>query len=734
MFFDRIGQRIGLCYVQRYRQSIMPYIDGELDTREEIRLENHFEKCDGCYSEYNELLFASRLVSHLALPGKSPRGIPLWSRPARQITNVSESRIPRWALIPMTAAVFVALIVLVARDFNRSKDASWEVLRLAGSPKIGSDAMGKTARLATGDWLETDSASRAMIRVGLIGQVEVDPRTILRLIRARSDENRLSLVRGKMFASITAPPRLFLVETPAGLAVDLGCAYTLEVDDAGVTLLRVHAGWVALSFGGREVAVPGGAVCRSKPGVGPGLPFFTTASEKLKAAVEEFDSRGSNAIDAILSEATERDTLTLWNLLKRVEPNDRERVYDRLQSIVPLPDGVTREGVLALDPRMLGTWAKRMEEGAIALGRKPPAQAPGSIRMTGFMETARYAHTATLLTNGKILVTGGVGVNDNRSGLSGAEIYDPAASAFTRAGDMNTRRAGHTATLLTNGRVLITGGSVIENWETGSSSAEIYDAETGRFISTGNMTMPRSGHRATLLADGRVLITGGLGTDADSPWLRSAEIYDPANGTFTATGSMNRRRADHTATLLKNGQVLITGGFSLSDKPDRATSGAEIYNPDTGRFTPTGGMMSERFKHSAVLLPDGRVLIVGGVEVVFDRQQRFYASAEVYDPARGRFSAAGSLSIPRHKITDSSVLLKNGKVLIAGGGWGVEVYDPVTGSFSALAGGMNVSRYFSTATLLVDGEVVIIGGYSAIAPEPYDLPLSNSSAWIYDPD
>jgi hypothetical protein len=169
--------------------------------------------------------------------------------------------------------------------------------------------------------------------------------------------------RGQLHATISAPPRLFIVETPSAVAVDLGCSYTLKVDKAGRSILHVTAGWVALELKGRESIVPAGAVCVTQPGKGPGTPYFDDASEKFQNALSklDFQNGGMNALSIVLSEAREYDTLTLWHLLSRVRGLARERVYERMAALIPPPAGVTKEGVMKLDKGMLDLWKKGLE-------------------------------------------------------------------------------------------------------------------------------------------------------------------------------------------------------------------------------------------------------------------------------------------------------------------------------------------------------------------------------------
>jgi len=189
----------------------------------------------------------------------------------------------------------------------------------------------------------------------------------VRLVETKATEHRLELAQGKMSAKIWAPPRLFFVDTPAGVAADLGCAYTLEVDDMGVGLLHVTSGWVALQLKDRESMVPAGASCATRPGVGPGTPYFDDASENFRVALSKLDLGYvvdvpdlHSPLQVVLAESHPHDTLTLWHLLARVEGNDRARVYERLVAFVPPPDGVTREGVLQLDEQMLQLWKGKL--------------------------------------------------------------------------------------------------------------------------------------------------------------------------------------------------------------------------------------------------------------------------------------------------------------------------------------------------------------------------------------
>jgi len=349
---------------------------------------------------------------------------------------------------------------------------------------------------------------------------------------------------------------------------------------------------------------------------------------------------------------------------------------------------------------------------------------------TGNLNDARGMHTATLLPNNKVLMAYGSNSGTyiqetGYAGLSSVEVYDPGTGTFTEIlGDDGLGIFGHTATLLENGTVLLTGGFINDVWDdyfdsVSDNGAGLYDSATGVWSGTGNMTANRGGHTATLLADGKVLIAGGADTDPTGTGLASAELYDPGTGTFTQTGSMAVGRYLHTATLLQNGKVLIAGGITTSASEPVGT--AELYDPATGTFTMTGAMATAREQHTATLLADGRVLIVGGTTSqpatltsawlatgTIDLQGT--ATAEIYDPSTGSFSGTGSMAAARTFHT--ATLLPNGTVLIAGGGnenSTAEVYDPATGSFSTTSG-MEIGRSGHTATLLPNGSVLVTGG------------------------
>ena len=340
------------------------------------------------------------------------------------------------------------------------------------------------------------------------------------------------------------------------------------------------------------------------------------------------------------------------------------------------------------------------------------------------MHVARASHSSTLLPNGKVLIAGGFSGSGGESNpYRTVELYDPGAGTFQSVGEMSIGRSGHTATLLKNGKVLIVGGWTGRYGHDGS--AEIYDPAANTFTATGNLVTERAGNTATLLADGRVLIAGGENREENK--IASAEIYDPSMGKFTQTGSMADARSAHTATALEDGRVLIIGGGSGHYPSQNIYRSAEIFDPATGKFTSTGAMNVGRHKHAAILLRSGKVLIVGGSD---NRDWHGeYASAEIYDQASGTFTATGAMNTSRFKIPGAMALLPNGKVIVAGGGPFAELFDERTGTFTKVAGSLGAARFFASTSLLPDGRALITGGY---AEGSGGLPAT-AAAWIYQP-
>ncbi len=376
MFWNHVSKRLSA------------YCHGELRPEESRRVAEHLMSCRRCRDEYEEIKFAAQLASRLAeekaeekapaelwdeleaaldkmnapanwhpLGVKASRGRAFWSLPAFRVGAAA------------TLLLTIGLSVFWYQS-RKGPRPSWDVTRIEGAPKIGSKVVGAAEKLSVGEWLVTDDSSRAEIRVGEIGQVQIDPGSRVRLLDAKADEGRLALERGKMQAFIWAPPRQFYVDTPSAVAIDLGCAYTLEVGDDGQGLLSVVAGWVAFEWQGRETFVPAMAMCVTRPRLGPGTPYFNDASEEFQNALAIFDvaDGGSdarlNALQSVLAKSRKRDALTLWHLLARTDGDDRLRVYNRLAELIPPPPQVTPEAVIRGDHGALDLWWEKLELGS----------------------------------------------------------------------------------------------------------------------------------------------------------------------------------------------------------------------------------------------------------------------------------------------------------------------------------------------------------------------------------
>lgn len=357
-------------------RDISAYCHGELSGEESKQFAEHIIACASCRTKFEEVKLGIKLAEQLpelAAPDH------LWSNIEQQLATApatsARNFFAPWQL-KIAAAVVIALLAIAAlwfynnrrpsSDLHAGAKPSWRVRRIDGTPKIGSQQLANFGQLGIGEWLETDGSSSAEIAVGTIGSVDIDANTRVRLLQTKPTEHRLELARGKMSARIWAPPRLFFVDTPSAVAADMGCAYTLEVDDHGASLLRVTSGWVALQLKERESMVPAGAACETKPGIGPGTPYFEDASPTFRQALKAVDfdsdaSNRSNQLTSVLNEARPRDTLTLYHLLARVDGEDRVRVYERMAVLVPPPAGVTRESVLQLDEKSLQSWKHTLE-------------------------------------------------------------------------------------------------------------------------------------------------------------------------------------------------------------------------------------------------------------------------------------------------------------------------------------------------------------------------------------
>ena len=408
---------------KHYNQQLSAYVDQELNREDRQVVAEHLMNCDECRREYHDVKLGAGLASHLE-PTDAPENV--WHEIEAELNGQRTPRLEAFSQRPWfdlrqigafaTAIVVVGLLSFlvyrglftggssgtapvqvhvnsegqqqsvpasetaqepgeiatttaeqpVPADTNTTPAAETEgtffpVETIAGRPTIGATAGG--SKLAVGEYLETDAASRARIEIADIGKVEIAPNSRVKLVGTNVKQHRLSLERGGLHAKIAAPPRLFIVDTPSAAAVDLGCEYTLEVDKTGNSKLTVTSGFVALERGGRESIVPAGASCRTMKGKGLGTPFSSVVSPEFERALRSFDfsGGGSRAVKEMVDRAEYYDIITLWHLLPRVTKNDRPAVYEALAKFVAPPAGVTREGVLSLDNGMLEHWRTSVE-------------------------------------------------------------------------------------------------------------------------------------------------------------------------------------------------------------------------------------------------------------------------------------------------------------------------------------------------------------------------------------
>ncbi|MGD0091323.1 MAG: chitobiase/beta-hexosaminidase C-terminal domain-containing protein [Planctomycetota bacterium] len=364
-------------------------------------------------------------------------------------------------------------------------------------------------------------------------------------------------------------------------------------------------------------------------------------------------------------------------------------------------------------------------------------------RAAGNLATPRYCHTATLLPNGKVLVVGGskggggfrILMDSEGLYLVSAELYDPRTNTWSAAASLATARDCHTATLLPSGKVLVVGGKseTSDNNLGYTTSVELYDPDTNTWGLAGHLTHARAWHTATLLKNGKVLVVGGhnCGGEEDHGILASAELYDPETNTWNTAGHLETGRFDHTATLLENGKVLAVGGHRYS----HVLASVEVYDPVKNRWREVSSLATARFHHTATLLPSGNVLVAGGENYKHSSghvsSSDYLSSAEVYDPGTNKWRAAGSLTMARFYHT--ATLLNSGNVLAVNPGGciryddGDELYDPGTNRWTT-TGRCHNSRGPHTATLLPSGKVLVAGDFRTHSPP------SVYSAELYDPE
>jgi len=310
---------------------------------------------------------------------QSARAIPQIENPAARARRI------QWFPAFATAAGVTAVVVVLVVVFVRSRQTApapapgWEVSSVRGSLSLGNATLSadhSSSHLVVGQVLETGLQSQARLTAEQTGQIDVESSTRLRLVAMGNDTNRIALDHGVIHAVIWSPPGQFVVDTPSGTTVDLGCAYTLQVDDSGAGLVRTSLGWVGFKLKGHESFIPAGAAAAIRPKSGPGTPYFEDASAKFRSALASFDFNDSTPrqhardLEVVLHEARKRDALTLWHLLASTDASQRVLVYSKLARFVPPPAGVTEAGILRLDSSMMDHWWNELGFDDIAVWRQ----------------------------------------------------------------------------------------------------------------------------------------------------------------------------------------------------------------------------------------------------------------------------------------------------------------------------------------------------------------------------
>jgi Putative zinc-finger/FecR protein len=360
-------------------KKLSAYCNGELAGDESRRVAAHLLKCERCHKTCEQVRLGVRLAEQLPplsapadmwgdIEARLDAGAHKSAAKERTGGGMFNGRALQWATAAALLLIVCAGGVVIYRRLAVQPQLpppcmAWPVTSLAGAPRIDGHRITGTGCFEAGELLETDAASRVNVNIPQIGEVEIAPNSRVRLVTTNESEHRLALERGLLHAQITAPPRLFFVDTPSAEAIDLGCEYTLEVDDAGRGLLHVTLGWVMLVRDGREAYVPIGAMCETRPGVGPGTPFFADVSDEFRNALAryDFDNGGDEALRVVLEGARDRDTFTLWHLLQRVDEPTRAVVLNRMIALVGLPRCVTRRGIMQLDKAMLDCWKDELD-------------------------------------------------------------------------------------------------------------------------------------------------------------------------------------------------------------------------------------------------------------------------------------------------------------------------------------------------------------------------------------
>jgi anti-sigma factor RsiW len=348
-----------------WKEKLNGSIDGTLRPDEKRALEAHLIVCPACRAQLESL--QSLRAATRQLPSEITPSRDLWSdielrlsQPTPERARLLFASFHIWR-IACGIALVLAAVGLWRWTALRQPSTAWQIAAVEGTPQINTRGFSGQANLRIGDWLETDASARAKVSVGTIGQVVVAPNSRVRMINASAENHRLELARGTMSALIWAPPRLFFVNTPSAVAVDLGCAYTLTVDDHGNGALHVTSGYVALQHDGRETIISAGQMCTTRRDAGPGTPFVDDAPPALRRALDRFDfEHAPDALSEILTHVRAADTLTLFSLLERVAPSARGEVFDVLARHQSPPTEVTKVGIVEGNRTMLDAWSREL--------------------------------------------------------------------------------------------------------------------------------------------------------------------------------------------------------------------------------------------------------------------------------------------------------------------------------------------------------------------------------------
>jgi len=336
-------------------------IDDTLPPDDAERVRAHVASCLACRRLHDEMREA--LAGIRALPTYDPPA-GVWAGVERELDARSRSSRRSWPRVAAVAAL-VAGGALAASAALGTYRSSWSLERVAGSPVAGARAIASSGTLVEGEWLETDASSRARLSIGTLGSADVGPGSRVKLVQAGGAERALRVERGTIDARVWAPPRFFLVETPAATAIDLGCIYTLDVDDRGNGVLLVRSGQVELRGYGLRSLVVAGTAAEMRAGAGPGTPYDSTETRAFRTSLSAIDFGEETgrrlAFERLLAASSRRSTITLWHLLPRVRTDERALVFDRLAALAGVPDGVDRDDVLRLDDRSLSRWRRALE-------------------------------------------------------------------------------------------------------------------------------------------------------------------------------------------------------------------------------------------------------------------------------------------------------------------------------------------------------------------------------------